>query len=202
MTIPKIIFQTSKTKPEQYVIDKISEKCNDWKYTHYDDVEAIQFFDENYIEEFKDIISKFNKMPSGAHKADLFRYYHLYITGGVFIDSDAMIEMNIENIIKDYNFFSVYSIMPNTIFQGFIGSNPKNEIIYEALCDAYNINIEELSSYYHLLCHNLFNIIKNKSSDNIHLYKEKLYNQISAVTVNDNNEIILTHYWKHKIIPK
>ena len=143
MSIPKIIFQTSRKKPEQYIVNKILSKCDNWKYIHYNDEEAIHFFNENYIEEFKDIVIHFNKMPCGPHKADLFRYYHLYITGGVFMDSDAMIEMNIENIIQDYIFFSVYSIIPNTIFQGFIGSTPKNNIIYKALCDAYNINIQD-----------------------------------------------------------
>lgn len=105
MTIPNIIFQTSKDKPEQYIIDKISSKSHNWKYIHYNDEEAIRFLNEHYIEEFKDIVLKMNQIPNGAHKADLFRYYHLYITGGVFIDSDAMIEMNIENVIQDYDFF-------------------------------------------------------------------------------------------------
>ena len=46
-------------------------------------------------------------MPIGAHKADLFRYYYLYINGGVYIDSDLMITTNIENIILNYDL--VYS---------------------------------------------------------------------------------------------
>jgi hypothetical protein len=202
--IPKIIFQTSKEKPEQYVIDKILSKCDHWKYIHYNDEEAIQFFRENYIEEFKDIIAKFNEIPNGAHKADLFRYYHLYVTGGVFIDSDAMIKMNIENIIKDYEFFSINSAYnPNTIFQGFIGSTPKNIIIYHALKDVYNINISDLSNYYHLLCRNLYNIIHNNEFNvKYHLYKEGFYNYECAKCMDDNNEIILLHFWKHKTIPR
>ena len=79
----------------------------------------------------------------------------------MFIDSDAMIETNIENIVKNYDFFSISSVFPNTIFQGFIGSIPKNIIIYKALGDAYNINIQQLSKNYHLFCFNLYDIIKN-----------------------------------------
>ena len=85
MTIPKIIFQTSIKKPENYVIDKILSRCVTYAYTHFDDNEIIQFFRDNYLEEFKDIIQKFNSMPTGPHKADLFRYYFLYINGGIFI---------------------------------------------------------------------------------------------------------------------
>ena len=206
MVIPKIFFQTSKNKPEQYVIDKIVLNCKGWNYLHFDDSEILQFFNENYIEEFKNIIDKFNNMPTGAHKADLFRYYYLYINGGVFMDSDAMIEMNIEHIIEDYSFFSVNSVNNNTIFQGFIGATPKNDIIYLALKDAYNIDIAKLTEYYHLLCRNLWYIIHN----NTYHYKIKIFNEIfcninnitCAVTYNEKNEIILTHYCFDKKIPK
>lgn len=203
MPIPKIIFQTSKNKPEQYIIDKILSKCENWKYIHYDDDEAVQFLRDNYIEEFKDIINKFNEMPTGAHKADLFRYYYLYINGGVFIDSDAMIELNIENIVKDYDFFSVEStLVPGAIFQGFIGSTSNNIIIYQALQDAYNIDISHLINNYHALCFDLTILINNnKRVVNSYLYKEKYYNDDCAECYNDNNETILLHYWRYKVIP-
>ena len=209
--IPKIIFQTSRNKPEQYVIDKIISKCPDWKYFHYNDVEIKTFFNENYIEEFKDIVKKFDKIPRGQHKADLFRYYYLYLNGGVFIDSDAMVEMNIENIIKDYTFFSVDSYYnPHSIFQGFIGSTPKNKLIYLALKDAYNIDINLLSNDYHLLCKNLYKIIKNNTNnlfidstnDKIHLYREKYYNNDCAEIYNNDNKTVLLHYFGNKIIPR
>ena len=78
-------------------------------------------------------------MPTGAHKADLFRYYYLYIYGGVFIDSDLMITTNIVNIIKDYNLITVQG-GGDGIFQGLLASTPKNKIMYDCLLDAYNIN--------------------------------------------------------------
>jgi hypothetical protein len=77
--IPKIIFQTSVNKPDQYVIDKIMSKCNDYTYIHFNDAEIIEFFKNNYIDEFKNVIEKFHTIKSGAHKATLFRYYLLYI---------------------------------------------------------------------------------------------------------------------------
>jgi mannosyltransferase OCH1-like enzyme len=205
MVIPKIFFQTSKNKPEQYVVDKILLNCKGWNYIHFDDAEVLQFFRENYIEEFKNIIDKFNSMPTGAHKADLFRYYYLYINGGVFMDSDAMIEMDIEYIIQDNSFVSVISVEPNTIFQGFIGATPKNDIIYLALQDAYHIDIEKLKLCYPLLCQNLWSIIQN----NNYSYKIRLLNEIfcninniiCAVTYNEKNEIVLIHYCIDKKIP-
>jgi mannosyltransferase OCH1-like enzyme len=204
MPISKIVFQTSKKqKQDQYIIDKILSKCPDWKYIYFNDDDIIQYFNDNYIEEFKNVVSKFNDMPSGPHKSDLFRYYYLYLNGGVFIDDDAMIEQNIDDIANEYDFFSVYSGIPNTIFQGFIGSSSKNNIIYKALLDAYNINVKELSSYYHLLCKNLYDIIKkNESNDKIYLYKERGIDGKSAATINDKGEVVLIHYYLHKIVPK
>lgn len=99
-------------------------------------------------------------------------------------------------------------MIPDLIFQGFIGATPKNDIIYKALQDAYTINIDELSLNYHLLCYNLHNIIeKNDSDDKIHLYKEKWHKeewcyQNCIEIFNDNNETVLLHYSKDKIIPK
>jgi mannosyltransferase OCH1-like enzyme len=205
--IPKIILQTSINKPEQYIIDKIMNKCYNWKYMHFTDDEIIIFFKNNYIEEFKDIIDKFYSMPTGAHKADLFRYYFLYINGGVFIDSDAMIISNIKNIIKKYKFFTVNSTNKNTIFQGFIGSIPKHDIIYKALKDAYTIDIDSLSKYYHLICYNLYNIIYNDKHLSkytcIKIFEEKYYNDNCYEIYNSNdNKTVLLHYWRNKIIPK
>jgi len=203
MAIPKIIVQTDISSPEQYVIDKIVSKSPGWIYVHYNDESAVQFFLDNYLEEFKDVVQKFNEMPSGAHKADLFRYYFLYIYGGVFFDSDAMIEVDINEIIKDYDFFSVYSsVEPNTIFQGFLGATPKNPIIYRALQDTYNTEAHRLYDDYFLFCRNLYNIIHDFTYHfKIKLYREELYDEYASV-IDDENRCILTHYWKTKVIPK
>jgi mannosyltransferase OCH1-like enzyme len=201
--IPKVIFQTSIYKPEKYIIDKILSKCNSYKYLHFNDEEIIDFFKKNYIEEFKNIIKKFNNISNGAHKADLFRYYFLYINGGIFIDSDAMIETNIENIVKNYEFISVNSNnISNSIFQGFIGSISKNNIIYEALKDIYNIDLNLLKNDYHLICKNLYNIIKNNNIDNIKLYDEKIFIEKGIAKILDKDILIMIHYWRDKIIPK
>lgn len=208
--IPKIVFQTSIEKPKQYVIDKILSKCASYEYRHFDDNEIIQFFKDNPLEEFKNIAEKFYAIPKGPHRADLFRYYFLYINGGVFIDSDAMIELNIDDIVKDYSFFSILSHhhQGDIIFQGFIGATPKNKIIYEALRDAYTINVARLKEF-HVLCRNLYNIIKNKTFNfKYKLYEEEIWNHDNmnknrySRSYNDDNQIILKHYCIDKIVPK
>lgn len=202
--IPKIIFQTSKEKPEQYVIDKIKSKCGEeWQYIHFNDEECRQFMRENPVPNLPDIVERFNTMPSGPHKADLFRYYFLYVRGGIFLDSDAMIETNIESIVKMNDFFTVISIhVPETIFQGFIGCEAGNTIIYEALCAAYITPNELMQQFFHILCRQLYVIIQNYYTQ----YKIELFCEMpicgECVSIVDSNmQHILTHYCTNKKIP-
>ena len=202
MPIPKIIFQTSPLPQDQYVIDIINNHCQGWEYKHFTDRYIIQFFIENPLDEFPFILNVFQRLKFGAHKADLFRYYYLYINGGVFMDSDAIMEVNISDIIKDYEFFSVKSYIEGTVFQGFIGCSPRNPILYAALKDAYTINIEHLTNNYHLLTAHMYTIILDGNFDfEYKLYKELESDGEKAITVNDNGEPILTHYWRDKVIP-
>lgn len=203
--IPKIIFQTSREKPPQYLINMIKCKSPLWEYEHYTDSEIIEFFLKNPLDEFPLIVDKFNSIKGGAHKADLFRYYYLYIKGGVFLDSDAMLQTKMIYCAKNYDFFTVNSsYCPGCIFQGFIGATPKNPIIYDALKDAYNTNVNMLAKDYLLLCRNLYNMLSYKKYN----LKIKIYQEVEgpddvALTVNpDDNKLILAHYYVKKIVPR
>jgi mannosyltransferase OCH1-like enzyme len=50
------------------------------------------------LKEFPNIAEVFHSFEKGEHKSDLFRYYFLYVKGGVFMDTDAMIEVDIDTI--------------------------------------------------------------------------------------------------------
>ena len=202
--IPKIIFQTSVNKPNEYLVNMIKNLSPDWTYIHFNDNEIIDFFKNNYLEEFPNIIEKFNSIKTGAHKADLFRYYFIYIKGGVFLDSDAMLQKNINEIVKDYDFFTVESThyCPLCIFQGLIGANPNNQIIYEALKDIYNIDNQLLIADYLIICKNLYNILNKKWNYKIKIYKEIYGSNKVAITVDNNdNSLIIAHYFDSKIVP-
>jgi hypothetical protein len=176
-----------------------------WSYTHYTDAEILQFFADNPDAEFPDITSKFNKLKRGEHKADLFRYYHLYVKGGVFMDSDAMIYKPIDSIVKNYRFFSVNSTnIPESIFQGVIGSEPKNPLIYSAFKYFYKMNIDILNSSYHEVCKNLYQLFQYFNGDSSY----KLYDEIADknsvphfngdLIVDNDKNVLFRHYWKLK----
>ena len=201
--IPKVIFQTSKTEQPDYVIELIKTNSLGWDYIHFTDDDIFKFFEENALDEFPNMKEKFLSFRAGAHRADLFRYYYLYIKGGVFIDSDAMIEQDINIIAGDYDFFSVESkYFLNTIFNGFIGTTAKNVIMYEALKHAYNIDVDELSKSYMTFCKQLREIYDNhKTGQNTLLYLEVENNEKSAKMINKQNDTVLIHHYLDKIVP-
>ena len=204
-SITKHIFQTSKYPIPKYVLTQNKLKFNDWNYTFFSDDDIINFFINNPLKEFPDIIKKFKYFNRGEHKADLFRYYYLYINGGVFIDSDVLLKKNIEDIIQNYDFVSVKSIVPNTLFNGFIATEKKNVIIYEALKMTYTTNNIQLKKNYHLICNQLFNIYnKYHNQTNILLkeYHDPRLNNIGVITIDNNDEHVLTHFSWSKQIPK
>ena len=104
MSIPKVIVQTSFYRLPKYIEDLNKSKCIGWTYKYFTDNDIIKFIEENPVDEFTDSVKVFNSF-SGAHKADFFRYYFLYTNGGVYIDSDAILEQNIDDIIESCSFF-------------------------------------------------------------------------------------------------
>ena len=201
--IPKIIMQTSRqTLPPSYVVDMIRERCPGWTYQHYTDDDIIAFFAEHPIPEFPNVIAKFYMLNYGEHRADLFRYYFLYVKGGVYMDSDAMIQGPIENIIGSSDFFTVNSsYFPGTVFQGFLGATPQHPIIYQALNDIYHTPIENLRKEFHLLCKNLYGFIQKERTERTLLLEEVYGDEVEAHVKDANGEVVLIHYHIQKIIP-
>jgi len=110
--IPQIFIQTGINPIDINILNMIRKKLgSNWKYEFYNDEDITNFFINNPIEELPDIISKFNSITKGPHKADLFRYYYLYLNGGMYMDTDAMIHENIENIIQGHQISKIQKIL-------------------------------------------------------------------------------------------
>ena len=205
MLIPKVLFQTNKTDHEPYVIELIMKQLSsEWKYEFYGDEDVIRFFINNPLSDYPDIIEKYNSFKKGSHRADLFRYYYLYVNGGFFMDSDAMLYVSIDTIVKDYDFVSVdSSCHPGSIFQGILGASRNNEIIKRALYFAYNTDPNILEQYYHYFCIQLYNIIKEHDYGyRIKLYGERRINDNDGDDIFDGDTIFFKHYWFNKKIPR
>lgn len=203
--IPKLIIQTSLQKTPQYIKKSFLHILPDFEYKHFNDNEIIQFFQKNVIEEFPDVIQIFLSIKNGAHKADFFRYYYLYINGGIYIDSDAMIIHHLNDFINDYEFFTVESCLNNdSIFNGFIGCVKNHPIIYKALHHIYYINKNELSQNYFIICKKLKTFINQfQNKNNILILKEKKQNNLNDyiyISSYYNDIPILKHYYNKDAI--
>lgn len=170
--ITKVVMQTSKNILPNIYVDAVKSKINGWKYEHYTDKDIIKFFKENPIEGLENVENVFKSIKKGEHRADLFRYYYLYVKGGVYFDTDLIIYKHIEDIIKSYDFVSVVCKKRGWISQFFLASTPKNPIMYEALMDIYHMNKSLLNNDYHLVIKNLKNIVDRADKSNILLYTE------------------------------
>ena len=206
--IPRILLQTSKEKPAPYVVDLLRQYSSDWTYQHYVDSEILQFFADNPLAEFPEVARVFHSFRNGEHKADLFRYYFLYVKGGVYVDSDAMIYAELDGIVKSYDFVSVdgRNTFPNTIFQGFLAATPGHPIIYAALKDAYATNPATLVHNYSHFCITFYTLYQATVSAMPEL-KTKLYYECMnkeytlANVYNDEGQAILSHYWNTNTVP-
>lgn len=202
MSIPrisKLFFQTSKAPLEPYLIKMTKSMLGeDWTYLHFLDSDILEFLKSNPREEFPGAIDIFKKLKRGEHKADFFRYYFIFIKGGVFMDSDAMIYSPIDRIVKDYRFISVNSqLVPGSIFQGILGAEPNNPVIKQALEFFFSNDLSALDSNYHLLCKGLFKIYQeNPEKEGYHLFQE--IGDMGGDRITDSGELLFRHYWRNK----
>ena len=98
--IPKNIFQTWYTtnlpKEVQKIVDNMKEKNPTYHYYLYTDEEMDEFVDANYDGEIRDCYHKLNMIVA---KADFWRYLVLYKYGGIYIDMDASIDIDLDTFI-------------------------------------------------------------------------------------------------------
>jgi len=202
--ISPIFFQTSRDPLPPHVEAMIRSRIPEsWIYRHFTDEQILEFFRENPLPEFPTIVETFHSLKHGFHKADLFRYYFLYVKGGVFMDSDAMLYVPIEDVIKDATFFTVNSsAYPGTLFQGILGAPPRCSILLEALRQCCATDPKEIASTPHLWCKQLYDILHGTS----HEETIRLYEEVNAgngvYNVVDGKQVLFKHYWKTKRVPE
>jgi hypothetical protein len=184
--IPKIIFQTSQnTIPSSFIVNKInsinaisssdngveSASIKEWEYKHFNDSEILEFFNENYLQEFSNISDKFKCLVHGSQKADLFKFYYLYTKGGVYLDYNTLLEQNVEKIIDSADFVCVKNSSHEKIFHGFIGSTQKNPVVYKFLQNIYSTQsclLDKNTEIVSKSCFSIFNRNKWKFSTKIY----------------------------------
>tara|TARA_Y100000816_G_C26108204_1_gene589889 strand:- start:5586 stop:6785 length:1200 start_codon:yes stop_codon:yes gene_type:complete len=203
-TISKNILQVTKKNPvDNVIVNKIKYNLYNYTYYWFNDENMYKYIQNYQLEEFPNLINHIKSLEKGQHKADIFRYYWLYLNGGIFIDDDLMIEKKID--FKNNTFVSVksYHTNQNILFNGFIACSKFNPIIYKALKQTYYTNNIDLKKNYHLFCDQLYIIYQklNKNQNTFLLQEIKDVNFKDGMKSYYNNEHLLTHWcYTKKII--
>ena len=172
-------MQTSKEYNE-LTRDMLMQHFPGWDYVHFNDQQCIDYMANNKIDGIDSPVEKYLQYRLGAHRADFFRYYYLYLNGGGFIDSDLMIYRNIEQHLSGYDFVSVdSSVFPGHIFQGFLFVAKNNGIVLEALCEMYTSSDKKMQlvnggtdAGYMAVTKDMSVMVRSNKSDNILLFDE------------------------------
>lgn len=101
MPIPKVIYQTWKTKdlhPNCESVRQEIQRLNpEYKMELYDDNDMAAFIQAHFD---KVVFECFRMLNVGAAKADFWRYCVLYINGGVYLDMDSDILRPLSELIR------------------------------------------------------------------------------------------------------
>ena len=102
MPIPKIIYQTWKTKQLPETCAQIQENIQrlnpSYELVIYDDHDMDNFIRSNFDEY---VFRCYSALNVGAAKADLWRYCILYKNGGVYLDIDSEILQPLDELIRE-----------------------------------------------------------------------------------------------------
>jgi mannosyltransferase OCH1-like enzyme len=207
--ISKILLQLSSVRPPLAIQRLIAEKFANWDYRVFTDAECIAYIQNNPIDNFTESVEIYKALKE-PHRSDFFKYYFLYLNGGVYMNNDSMIDVDIGDITKEYSFFAVESILNNnTVFSGFIGSHANSDIMFQILNFIYETDKTVLESDYFIIQKKIYSIIadflKNTSSQP-HLAKHKIYKESfknpEYAIILEEKRVIFTHYYNSTILPK
>lgn len=125
--IPKIVHQIwlggNMPPVEKKMCNQVKESLpTDWKYILWteENLDNLKYFKNKNI---------FNITPNKGQQSDLLRYAILLETGGIYLDTDFILYGSLDYLLDlDFVCGVSYDKSP-TLFNGFIGSSPNNNII-------------------------------------------------------------------------
>jgi hypothetical protein len=114
------------------------------------------------------------------------------------MDSDAMIYCSIDQVVKDYRFFSVTSSqVPGSLFQGILGAEPRNPLIGKALKFFFQGDFSALDSDYHFLCKDIFRLYQEiPEKEGYKLFQE--LPDSGGDRILEIDQLLFRHFWRNK----
>ena len=196
MNIPKSIIQTSFETPSECYISNLTQYANDYTYKCFNDDEILSFLTENSTESFVSPINIYQNLQNEIHKAQFFRFYYLYLYGGIYVATDIVVN-NLFNstLVKDseVDFYTIESsFIENTIYDGVIGTTPKHPVLYKIISYIYE-HFATMHVNDNSLCSQMFTLISEcEANETVLLHETKLSN--TRIMIKYKEENVCMHY--------
>lgn len=167
------IYMFYKNPIPQYIFDNIKKYASNYEYSLLNENYAVEFLTKYF--DYK-IITRFNDLKFGAHKADLLRYCYLYVYGGIYLDIKVILIKHLDTIFKNKKYFySTLSPFNKTLHNGFIASKPRNKLFLQLIWHIINIPLYQINNrfklYYLSFCQDFYIQIQNDLISNHKLHK-------------------------------
>lgn len=150
--IPQIIHQTfiSTNLPEGTYKAAHSwiDQNPEFEYRFYDDADQVALIGDRFGDE---VLAAYRKLPSGAFRADLWRYCALYEAGGVYADIDTVCQTSLNSVLKPDDIFVVPNAgtIRHAAFNAFICCRPGHPFLARVIEDATRtiLKSDEIDGY-------------------------------------------------------
>lgn len=193
-----IIYQTTKTK--ENIPDKVYQQMQKYAPTYqhviFDDKECIQYLQKHFG---KKHVQRFHQLPTGAHKADLFRYCLLYKEGGIYMDIKTELIQPVDEIFVDRTkLYCVMQFDKQGIYQGVLASPAGNPIFLELI--EYVLKTDP--SHYLEYTHDFYRRLQKYPPRDVIVFEERCHHDAGECKGLDRYGFCCHVYWKGKKIIK
>lgn len=143
-TVPRIVHMTysSADALPAKIFDNVRKNLPDFTIRFYNNSDVHEFLSL----QFPEAMLAFNGMAKWAHKADLFRYCVLYLTGGLYLDIETRVDAPIPaSLFQDDAITTVIGFDGRNLMNGFLAAPPK-QIIFRHLIAHILTNWQKVST--------------------------------------------------------
>ena len=114
----------------------------------FDDVQCKAFLRKHYP---KEVVARFDTLPLGAFKADLFRYAYLYVNGGIYLDIKTELRRPLAELFPDRTVAQsvICHAHSKKIYNGIIATPPGNPIFPLLIDQLVYVPNTTLKRHYH-----------------------------------------------------
>lgn len=125
-----IFSYSSMLKVPEKVWNSIDTHAPNWNIHAFDSTQSQRFLETHFGKEH---VETFCEM-SGENRSDYFKYFALYILGGVYVDVNTILDSNLNLVFEDRT--KNYINSTRTL----VASRPKNPILKDFIDQRYNFS--------------------------------------------------------------